>query len=465
MVGQGLDLNTSQHQTLTLTPQLLQAIRMLEMPLAELNTYIEEELENNPTLEAVWDKPEPTGERQAIKSKLDDFDWAEYLKEKGSDYASYSYGLNSEENFNRPLSEAKLRDSLMEQLTKKMLLRISSDTTRAYEIVSWIAETLDGNGFLTLSAPEIARITKISENEAQAAIDVLKGLEPAGIAATGICESLILQYERNGGSDPFVIEIIQTRLADVAKQNTGAVARAFGKHRSEVRSAFDIISALNPKPCMGFASRNETFYIIPDFIIDKTAGQYKALFNKTYLPTLSVSPYYYKILSETAKGSDEYVFITEKLNSAITVIKNIERREQTICKIMDSIISRQQDFLEKGEAFLKPLTLKQIAEEIGVHESTVSRAIRGKYVQLPRKVVEIKQFFCTGLKTNNGESASAESIKSRIAALICSEDKHAPLSDRAIADILKDEALVSRRTVAKYRCEIGVLSSSKRAIK
>ena len=476
MLKQGLELNIAQKQTLVLTPQLLQSIRVLGMTGFELEAYIDAELASNPALEAVWDDKatsEPSdgpgdfdreGGPGSADRRTEDFDWPEYLREKGYDDISYGQTLLADGVPERENPEPRLDNYLLEQLTSENLCRISKDISRAYRIVECIIATFDENGFLTQNASEMAATIDVSVDEVLAAIAVLQELEPAGVAASDVRESLVLQYKRAGGTDPLVIEIIQTRLKDMAARSAVAVAKAVGCKRVEAEKAFETIKTLDPKPGSGFQSGSDTQYIIPDFIAEKTENGYEAKMNNYYSPSLIVSPYCHKLLAETEKGSEEYVFLTDRLNAAVAMIKSIEQRRRTITDVMAAIFRRQYEFLEKGYAHLRPMTLKQIADEIGVHESTVSRAIRGKYVQTKRGVVEAKQFFSTGLKTVDGVGVAAKSVKTLIAALINAENKKEPLSDSAIVDLLKKDGIcLSRRTVAKYRHETGIQSSAKRA--
>ena len=493
MLRFGMELNIEQKQTLTLTPQLLQAIHILGLARDELEHYIEDELESNPALEADWgndsnettesipehDKdgmPGPdlknadqeieyTDERVADTKRSEDFDWAEYLKEKGYDDVSYRYGSLPDSLPDRGGGQ-KLSEYLLEQLTAEGLGRISANSVRAYEIAASIIDLLDENGFLPHDASEIMTLSGASKGEALAAVSVLKELDPAGVAATDVREALEIQYIRAGGADPLVIDIIRTRLADVATRSAAVVARSMGRRRQEVERVFRVIASLDPRPCRGFYSGAETHYIIPDIIIEKNENGYEAKLNESHQPMLMVSPYYRKILTEAEKGSEEYLFLTERLNAAAALIKSLEQRGQTIYKVVAEILKRQDAFFEGGEACLKPMTQKQIADEIGVHESTVSRAIRGKYAQTPQGTIELKQLFSAGVTTVDGEGAAATSIKTKISLLTKGEDKRRPLSDKMIADLLvKDGIMISRRTIAKYRQEVGIASSAKRAQK
>jgi len=483
MQGQELNLNVRQKQALAITPRLLQSISVLGMARDELESFIEAELENNPMLEKNWDDEktvrggisgEPGFEREkqlsdeqaAADLAGEDFDWAEYLKGKGENDSFYKYGYGSPADMLPDTigSEQKLIDYLLEQLTKDDLKRISTNDIRAYEIAACIAESLDGNGFLPRSDTDMLIQSGFPEEEVLAAVEVFKGLEPAGIAAADLRESLVLQYRRSGGRDPLVIEIIQGYLSDLAIHNVASVSKALGRKRNEVERCFETIAALDPKPGRGFQGGEETQYIIPDLIIDKTENGYEARVGETFVPALTINPYYRKILMETKKGSEEHTFLAERLNAAATLIKNLETREQTVYRVMAAILKHQQKFLGNGESCLKPMTRKQIADEIEVHESTVSRAVSNKFVQTPRGVFEIKHFFSGGIKSSGGEEIAALNVKARVVELTAAEDKKRPLSDRIIADILgKEGILISRRTVAKYRLEAGIAPSSRRS--
>ncbi|MDR3363676.1 MAG: RNA polymerase factor sigma-54 [Clostridiales Family XIII bacterium] len=475
MARQGLELHIEQKQALALTPQLLQAIKVLAMTRTELGDYVAAELEGNPVLEADWDGEQPGGESApdeefgvdapiGTPAPPEDFDWAEYLKEKEYDDVSYGYGYGAPaEGFaERPGLGPTLREHLLEQISDGDLRRVHRDPARAYEIVEAVIESLDENGFLTQTAAETAAAAGAAE--AEAAIRAVRGFEPAGVAAADVREALVLQYERAGGDDPLVKEIIETRLADVAARSAAAVSRSLGRKRPDVERAFEAIAALNPKPGRGFQDGAETHYITPDIIIEKTNEGYEARVNSENLPSLTVSPYYRKVLAETRKGDEAHDFLTERLNAASALIKSLERRRQTVYNITTAILRRQYAFMDEGKAFLKPMTLKQVADEIGVHESTVSRAVRGKYVQTPRGVIELKAFFGSGVRSTDGEGISAQRVKALIKGFVAAEDRRAPLSDLELADALeKSGVFLSRRTVAKYRGEAEIPSSAKRA--
>ena len=481
MQSQALKLNIKQKQALALTPQLLQSIHVLGLTCDELKSYIAAELESNPALEASWgsendvcvDAPNWSdfereklfsGERLPEDANDEDINWAEYLKEKNYYENKYGNGAPADILLDSSDLGQGLADHLLEQLTADDLARISEDAARAYGIVAWIAEALDGNGFLPHGDIDLLAVDGIEKDEVMSAIAVMQGLEPAGIAAGSVRESLMLQYERGGGADPMVIGIIKDHLPDVAMHSVSAVSKALGIKRHDVEQRFEIIASLDPRPGMGFQRGEKTHYVFPDVVIDKAENGFEIRVNEAHIPTLTVSPYYRKILARAEKGSEEYIFLAERISAAVALIKNLKQRGETIYNVMAAILKKQETFLENGYAHLKPMTQKQVADAIRVHESTVSRTVHGKYVQTPHGIIEIKQLFGGGVRTGDGEGITPVNVKARLLQLTDAEDKKRPLSDKVIADVLRQEGIfLSRRTVAKYRYEAGIAPSSRRA--
>ena len=258
-------------------------------------------------------------------------------------------------------------------------------------------------------------------------------------------------------------EIIGKHLEDIANNRLSAVAKDTGMTVLEVQEAADIIRTLEPKPGRQFASEMETKYIIPDVIVEKIEDDYVVIINESSTPHLTVSSYYRNLLGQAEKDKQLADYLSERVNSANWLIRSIEQRKQTIFNVVSSVVKHQREFFDNGSKYLKTLTLKDIAEELGIHESTVSRSINGKYLQCPRGVYEIKYFFSAGVSDQVGEGVSSNSIKEFMKEIIDGEDKHRPYSDQTIVKILEDKGFnISRRTVAKYRDELGILSSSKR---
>ena len=467
----GIQLGISQKQTLALTPALLQSIHILGLSRMELDEYIEAELSLNPVLE-VDDSgdsveispeiPDVPDDRVLPDRRAEDFDWNEYITEKEYDSTGISNIQNQTQWYEPEDTETNqsLRANLIDQLTEENLTRISQVPGRAVSTALCVIESLDDNGILLASPGEIAKLSGVSEEEASAAIAVIRELEPAGVGAKDVRDALLIQYERNGGADPIIKQIIMDCLEDVAQGRISKIAQKTGLTNEVVTSAIEIIKTLNPKPGRGFAGSEQVSYIVPDVVIEKAGDEAEVVINNYGMPHLLVSPYYLDVLKSEKSDSDAAVFLRNRLNSATTLIKSLEQRGKTVYNVTVVIFRYQSEFLEVGERGLKPLTLKMIADELGIHESTVSRSVRGKYVQTPKGVFELKRFLCSGIRTNDGNTIAADSLKATIIDFIGDEDKKAPLSDERIAEKLKmSGAFISRRTVAKYREEMGIPSS------
>ena len=291
---------------------------------------------------------------------------------------------------------------------------------------------------------------------------IIQSFEPAGVGARNLQECLMIQVEQRNIQTPKIKEFIQNHLKDLAEARYSKIAEALGISLTEVQELKDIVLTLDPKPGRNFSSVNDTQYIVPDATVKKVDDEYVVIMNDTITPRLSINAYYRSLLSVENNESISK-FLTHRLDSALWLIKSIEQRRQTLYNVIKSIVEVQREFLDYGITYLKPLTLKNIADKIGVHESTVSRAVNGKYVQTPRGVFELKFFFKNGLDNINGSATSSESIKKMIKEMVASENPYRPLSDQKLADLLKKKGIIiSRRTVAKYREEIGIPSSAKR---
>ncbi|MCI7327998.1 MAG: RNA polymerase factor sigma-54, partial [Clostridiales bacterium] len=290
-------------------------------------------------------------------------------------------------------------------------------------------------------------------------------MDPTGVGARSLAECLEIQLASRGELTDELEYIIENMLNDVADNRLSKIARAVGIRCEEVQQAVDLIRSLEPKPGRQFANSGEsTRYVIPDIIVEKIDGEYVVSSNDSSIPRLMVSSYYKKLSGAAKQDADLNNYLTSRFNSAMWLIRSIEQRKQTIMNVAAAIVHYQEDFFEKGEKFIRTLTLKQIAEELGVHESTVSRAINGKYMQSPRGVYELKYFFSSGVPVAGGAGGlSSNSVKSIIREIVDGEDPKKPYSDQDMVALLKEKGIeISRRTVAKYREGMGILSSSKR---
>lgn len=465
----GYELVLEQSQKLVMTPELIQAIKILQFTSQELETFIDEQLLENPVLET-----EEPAERDAEKKKQEDikqdenkeneeFDWAEYIKERGYDDISYrqtrSEYVPQDYTYEKYVcNEVSLTEYLMEQL---QLVHLNQHISRASK---FIIEALDENGYLSVSISEAAALLGTTQQLVEQALTVVQGFDPAGIAAQNLKECLMLQLSRLGEKDEIMTRLVQDHLEGIAQNHIGSIAKTLGVSVEDAQAACDKIRALEPKPGRQFGSMQQVRYIVPDVAVEKVGNDYIVILNEKSTPRLSISTYYRKVLAQSAGNQQVTEFLNNRMNAAVWLIKSIEQRKQTIQNVVTAIVRQQREFLECGPKYLKPMTLAQIADEVGVHESTVSRCVNGKYVQTTRGLFELKFFFTGGMIGRDGIGVASESIKEFIKEIIADENPSLPFSDQSIAEILsiKQGIGISRRTVAKYRDEIQIGASSKR---
>ncbi len=483
----GYDLTIEQSQKLVMTPELIQAIQILQFNTQELESYVEEQLLTNPILEIQSastsddesQKPddgtleknedfqsekefEPDYDSKFESEENNEIDWAEHFKDREYDDISYKQWEytkeKSEYTFEQFVSsEITLTEHLMFQLQFAPIKHSCRNIGR------YIIESLDENGYMTLSVEEIARELNVGLDKVLIVLDAIHNFEPAGVGARDLKECLIIQLTLQGKDDPLTREVVNNYLEDIAGNRLNNIAKHLNVSVKEIQEISDLIKSLEPKPGRQFGSINETRYIIPDVTVEKVDGEYIITVNESSTPRLNISPYYQRMLVESDKESQISKFLSGRLNSALWLIKSIEQRKQTIFNVVRAVVKYQIDFFEEGPKHLKTLTLKQIADEVGIHESTVSRSINGKYMQSPRGVYEIKYFFTSGVSDNHGGGIASESIKTFIREIVENEDPKAPLSDQTMVEILAERGIdISRRTVAKYRDEMNLPSSSKR---
>lgn len=473
----GFDLHLEQSQKLVMTPELIQAIQILQYNAQDLEKYIDEQLLTNPILETdnsekksaddeYMASTDSVNEVQAEKpsKKDEEFDWSEYLQQREYDdisYRTFEYSnKDNEEEYTYDqyaTTDVTLSEHLMYQLQFADLKR------GCRQVGKYVIESLDQNGYLTQSIEEISGHLNLPLEKIEEVVETIQTFEPAGVGARNLKECLLIQLKNNGYDEEEIETIVNDHLEDLAANRLSLIAKSVGMSIEMVQELADVIKGLEPKPGRQFSSDNETKYIVPDVIIEKVDGEYVITVNESSIPHLIVSPYYKKILKDADKESNISQFLTGRLNSALWLIKSIEQRRQTIYNVVEAIVKYQMDFFEKGDKYLKSLTLKKIADDVGIHESTVSRSISGKYMQTPKGVFEIKYFFSSGVSSSQEGDLSSNSIKAFIKEMLDSEDATSPYSDQKMAEILQKKGIdISRRTVAKYRDEMGVLSSSKR---
>lgn len=450
----GYELTIEQTQKLSMTPELIQAIQILQYNNQELNEYIDKELLENPILESEYHKESDTEiDIDSLRDQLIQADEnVEAYKQWESHSTSDEYSYENFVAFNYTLTEF-----LIEQL------HFSSLKGQDAEIGRYIIENIDDNGYLSMSLEEICSVLDVDLDSCERVLDLIHTFEPSGVGARDLNECLIIQLASLGELTDEIEFIISNRLKDLADNKYALISKEVGISLTEVQEIADLIKTLEPKPGRGFDSDNSIKYILPDIYVEETNGEYIVSANDGSTPSLHISSYYNSLTEEAKSDKELSNYLNNRFNSAMWLMKSIEQRKKTIYNVASAIVQFQNDFFAKGERFLKPLTLKQIAETVGVHESTVSRAINGKYMQCPRGVFELKYFFTGGILNEDGSGVSSNSIKSMIKEFVDAEDDKKPLSDSKISEMLHEKGIdISRRTVAKYRDDIGIMPSSKR---
>ncbi len=451
------NLTLEQSQKLIMTPELRQAIQLLQYNSLELNDFINKEMQENPLLE--MDSSNIELENVVKVDKEQEIDWKEYLDK----YDDYSYRPQVDKNQTESNLESftsydlSLREHLVGQLA---LVKLNPEQFRIGE---YLIQSLNDNGYLNISLEDIALQLNVSPEDLTNVLDIIQTFDPLGVGARSLVECLLIQVKGQNINDKLINIIIEEHLNELGHNRLSKIAKEENVDLLNVQKACDFIRTLEPKPGRSFQGNYEDVkYITADASIQFTDGEYIVLINDVTGPRLNINNFYKNMIKEDGdKETTEY--LSNKLNSAMWIIKSIEQRRQTIYKVIQSILKFQLEFFKEGDKKLIPLTLKDVAEDIEMHESTISRATNGKYVQTPRGLFELKYFFSSGLSSSEGSNVSSTSVKSIIKDIIEGEDNKKPFSDQKIADILKVKGhSISRRTISKYRDELGILSSTMR---
>lgn len=478
-------LNLKLQQQLVMTPQLQQAIRLLQLSRMELVDAINAELEQNPALEEEL-RPEPQSmeveaniqgedplaakeapdmDRQKEVSgdsdNANDIDWQQWLEQYNS--TAPTGGIKRESSEDLPnLEQTVSADETLQQHLEwqlNMLDLVEADREIALEIIG----SLDEHGFLSGERPteEIAIRLEVSVDHVERVLAIVQGFDPVGIAARDLTECLLIQLKVMNNQDKLVDRMIRLYLTELEKRNFHAIAKAEEVELEDVGRALQIIQKLDPRPARNFGGE-DSIYITPDIYVHKVGDEYVIVQNEDGLPMLRVSNYYKAALANGMNGEAKS-YVQDKLRSAQWLIRSIHQRQRTIYRVMESILKFQRDFFDRGIDHLKPLILRDVTEDIGMHESTISRVTSNKYVHTPQGIFELKYFFNSSIGRSEGDDVASASVKHRIKQIIDSEPPKRPFSDQAIVEMLKKENIeIARRTVAKYREAMGILSSSKR---
>lgn len=452
-------------QRLILSPQMQQAIYLLQVPLQELSVIVRNEMVQNPLLEDSNDKRElidntSTQDNQGPESGELEFQAeVDRLAEMADEWKEYFFqDQNYTPRMYTPIDEEKrtfMENSITrgETLSEHLLNQLNTSLLTEQEKTAGeiIIGNIDENGYLTESLEEISNQTGISLEEIESALELIQSFHPAGVGARDLRECLLIQLKTRKNPDPFAFQIIDRFMMELGGRKYPAIARALNTTPDLIQKSAEYIAALDPKPGRIF-SPDDVYYITPDIYLEKDEDEYRIIFNREYTPRLRISNRYRKLLSdpETSEKTKEY--IKDKLNSGLWLIKNIRLRQETLYRITEEIVKRQKEFFDKGVAYLRPLKMTEIAKLVGVHESTVSRAVANKYIQTPRGIFPLRYFFTSSLSTLEGEDISSRSVKKIIEDIFSEEDGHHPLSDQEVVEKLAERDIkMARRTVAKYR--------------
>lgn len=461
-------LQLKQTQKLVMTQMLQQAIKLLPLSRLELVQTIRNELVENPLLEETLleeDEAASTDQEDSITEdegqetgELDgDIDWDVYMQDMRE------MGLSWTDRQELPSYESTLSPqlSLGDHLLWQLNLSVPDETSR--EIGTYLIGNIDEGGYLTTSVEEVAQSLNVGLEQVEAALQLIQGFDPTGVASRSLKECLLIQIRQGELAGSVVEQVVEKHLEKLYEQHFPRIARDLGVSLEEIIQSVQTIRKLDPKPGLRFSSESSG-YIIPDVIVLKVGDEYQIFFNDEGVPRLRVSPYYYNMLnSKDSLQPEARKFIEEKFRSAVWLIKSIEQRRQTLFKVARSLVRYQREFLDKGTAHLRPLILKDVAEDIEMHESTVSRVTTNKYMHTPQGIFELKYFFHSGIDSMEGDTMSSVTVKDMIRKLVDSEDPREPLTDQQIVGRLGEENVrIARRTVTKYRKELKILQSSRR---
>jgi RNA polymerase sigma-54 factor len=499
-MAQGLHLSQRLSQSLVLAPQLQQSLALLQAPTLELKALVEQELQQNPVLEEavaaegeveakevevkedapegsdpaeVREEPtyetaeekggaeEPPDEFQAEFERLVQLDqeWRDHFAQTNLPMRS---SAEEEEKRQFMFDSLVLGTSLQEMLLTQV--RESALAEDQWPAAEMLIGNIDEYGYLKASIEELATSTGLPAENILAVLKVIQTFDPAGIGARDLRECLLIQLERSGQQKTLEYRIISEFMEALGKRRIPEIARGTGQSLDDVQEALERIARLEPRPGRAFLPDNDQ-YILPEVFVQRSGDDFNVTTNNEHIPHLRISNIYKDLMSHRENTAEVRNYIREKIRAGKFLIKSLHQRQQTILNIAKEIVHRQRDFMEKGVAFLKPLTMVQVAEVVGVHETTVSRAVSGKYMQTPQGLLEMKYFFTAGIQTSSGGGMSNTSVKDMIADIFKQEDTTKPLSDQEVVRMLQEKGIViARRTVAKYRTELNILPSNLRKV-
>jgi len=483
---------------MVLAPQLQQSLALLQAPTLELKALVETELQQNPVLEEVANaEPEMADRRddgetvsdvsdpteppadltsdpatEKTSTEADDFqaefehlsqldqEWRDhYAQSSGPSRASAEDEERRQFMFDSLVAGTSLQEKLLEQV------RDSNLREDLWQIAELLIGNIDEYGYLKTSVDELASSTGIAPEPIIETLKIIQSFDPAGIGARDLRECLMLQLERQGEEDSLEYEIVRDHMEALGRRRIPEISRATGEEVDEVQEAIARIARLEPRPGRAFLPDTDHF-VVPEVFVSRSGDDFTVSTNNDHIPHLRISNTYKDLMSGGDKNAEVRNYIREKIRAGKFLIKSLHQRQATITNIAKEIVARQREFMDKGVAFLKPMTMVQVAEVVGVHETTVSRAVSGKYMETPQGIFEMKYFFTAGISTSTGEGAmSNTSVKDMIAEIFKVEDTSRPLSDQEVVKMLADKGIViARRTVAKYRTELNILPSNLRKV-
>lgn len=474
-----LELRTE--QKLVMTPMLQHALKVLQLPTLELANLVREELAENPMLEereadertpveemAGEDAPPATAaDERTSEVRLDEeglgpngFDsdeWDRYFADEGYEIPKHEQETTAEFTETQVTRPPTLEENLLWQL------RLVCRDEEEFRLGEMIVGNLDERGFLNVPLAEIAREAGVDEDSVADALATVQSLDPAGVAARNVTESLLIQLRNLSERNPLAEAIVERHFDELEKRHIDQIVRAEKATRQEVMDAVQVISGLDPFPGRHQFS-GQVEYVVPDVVLEIHDDQYVIIINDDHLPELKISRVYRQLLRQRKDmGEETRRYLEDKLQRAVWLIRSIEQRHKTLYRVVETIVEVQNDFFKKGVGFLKPLTLREIADRVNLHESTVSRVTSKKYIQTPRGVFELKYFFSSQVKTTDGGQISSTSVKAALEEVIAREDSRHPFSDQRLTELLAQRGFqIARRTVAKYREELNLLPASRR---
>ena len=466
MPEQRFDQFQSLQQQQTIAPQMQQSLELLQTPTLELRHLIQQELDSNPTLEdethdvsleeaSTPDEDEEFDREFAELSKMDE-EWREYMAQSRSaaprrDDADEKYRFVMDSIVN-PVT---LHEHLLNQLG------FTNVDKQLREVCEMLVGHIDENGFLQADIEDLCFDLGLPIDVLEDAVGIIQSFDPVGVGAVDLRDCLMIQLERLGKTHSLAYQIVEHHLGDLAKKRYPQIAKKLSVEPADISKAAEFVASLDPRPGSRFTASNNS-YVVADVSVEKQQGKWTVVLNDEQLPRLRISDAYKEMMAGD-RSREARNYIRDKIKSGKFLIRSIHQRQQTIRNITEEIVRRQRDFFESGPSHLKPMNMASVAETISVHETTVSRAVSGKYINTPHGVFEMKYFFTTGYQDESGQSVSNTTVKQRLADIIADEDKAKPLSDQALVTELKNQGVsIARRTVAKYREELHILPSHMR---